>query len=342
MKDIAVSDRIILDTGDGAAISLIGDPEDAMLLATNFRDAVAADLPGDPTRLSARIGINLGPVRLVKDINGRPNIIGDGINVAQRVMAFAQPGQVLVSRSYYEVVSRLSDDYSALFHYEGAHTDKHVREHEVYAIGDTVPGLRRRSEAKRGISPGNSGSGEDTGAYPAQISTMIRNRLYRKPRFATALAVVAILSVAVVVRSYRNEAQTQVAQGAVAATRPGVAAAGVEIKPAAAAAQDKKPAAVPGVDKKLASAVAVAEKKASPGTAPKESDREVAVVKLAITPWGEVYVDGRKRGVSPPLRDVGISAGMHQIEVRNPSFASHIKTVEAKAGDQIRIKHKFR
>ena len=353
LKDIAVSDRIVLDTGDGAAISLIGDPEDAMLLATNFRDAVAAELPGDPTQLSARIGINLGPVRLVKDINGRPNIIGDGINVAQRVMAFAQPGQVLVSRSYYEVVSRLSDDYSELFHYEGSHTDKHVREHEVYAIGNTVPGLRRRSEAKRGIARGTSGSAQDTGDYSAQISTTIKNKVYKNPRFATSLTVVAILSVAVAVRSYRNEAQTRVESTAtaVAATRTGVAVAGVDNKPAAAAAEGKKPAAAAaegkkpavavGADTKPATAVVVAEKTASSGTVPKESEREVAVVKLAITPWGEIYVDGKKRGVSPPLHDVGIAAGKHQIEVRNPSFASHIKTVDVKAGDQIRIKHKF-
>jgi len=86
---------------------------------------------------------NLGPVRLVKDINGQPNIIGDGINVAQRVMSFAEPGQILVSRSYYDVMARLSEDYGKLFHYEGAKTDKHVREHEVYAISSSPSNLRR-------------------------------------------------------------------------------------------------------------------------------------------------------------------------------------------------------
>ena len=93
------------------------------------------------------MGINLGPVRLVKDINGQPNIIGDGINVAQRVMSFARPGQVLVSRSYYEVVSRLSDESSKLFSYEGSRTDKHIREHEVYAVGACPRCARRAVEA---------------------------------------------------------------------------------------------------------------------------------------------------------------------------------------------------
>jgi len=61
-------------------------------------------------------------------------VIGDGINVAQRVMSFAHPNQILVSRSYHEVVSRLSQEYAQLFHYAGLHRDKHVREHEVYEV----------------------------------------------------------------------------------------------------------------------------------------------------------------------------------------------------------------
>jgi hypothetical protein len=81
------------------------------------------------------MGVNLGPVRLVRDINGQPNIVGDGINVAQRVMGFAEPGQILVSRSYYDAASRLEQEYGGMFNYIGSRTDKHVREHEVYAIG---------------------------------------------------------------------------------------------------------------------------------------------------------------------------------------------------------------
>ncbi|OGT24519.1 MAG: hypothetical protein A2342_01565 [Gallionellales bacterium RIFOXYB12_FULL_54_9] len=93
----------------------------------------------------------MGPVRLVRDINGQPNIVGDGINVAQRIMAFADPSQILVSRSYYEAVSHISAQYTGMFHYQGSRTDKHVREHEIYAIG--YPGdqtTRRMSVQKAG------------------------------------------------------------------------------------------------------------------------------------------------------------------------------------------------
>jgi hypothetical protein len=135
IRDVPVADRIILDTGDGAAINFLGDVEDALKAALSLRESLLKEAPNSDNPLLVRMGINLGPVRLVRDINGQPNIVGDGINVAQRVMGFADSGQVLVSRSYYDAVSRLSSQYAEMFHYQGSRTDKHVREHEVYAIG---------------------------------------------------------------------------------------------------------------------------------------------------------------------------------------------------------------
>src|SRR5438874_8994689 len=138
LEQVPPRDRIILDTGDGAAVTFMGDPEDALFASMAVRDTAGA--------LTVRLGVNLGPVRLVKDLNGQMNIIGDGINVAQRVMSFAQPGQLLVSRSFYEVVSCLSRDYANLFHHEGARTDKHVREHEVYSVVGGTPAARRLAQ----------------------------------------------------------------------------------------------------------------------------------------------------------------------------------------------------
>jgi hypothetical protein len=80
------------------------------------------------------MGINLGPVRLVMDINGQPNVVGDGVNVAQRIMGFAESGQIVASRSYCEAVLRLLPQYAGMFHYRGSRTDRHVREHEIYVI----------------------------------------------------------------------------------------------------------------------------------------------------------------------------------------------------------------
>ena len=121
-------DRVIVDTGDGAAVVFLGDPEDAMIVGLAMRSG----------RVAMRLGINLGPVRLISDLNDQTNVIGDGINVAQRVMSFAEPGQLLVSHSYYEVVTRVSEHYKRIFLRVGKMQDKHVRDHDLYLVDDEV------------------------------------------------------------------------------------------------------------------------------------------------------------------------------------------------------------
>ena len=142
-------DCVLLDTGDGAALTFLGAPENALFVALRTRDGA-----GD---LSLRMGVNLGPVRLVIDLNGQENVVGDGINVAQRVMGFCEPGELLVSRSFYEVACRLAPDYVNLFVPRGAHLDKHSRSHEVYAIVPDARKLLRSAETEwlqRATSPG--------------------------------------------------------------------------------------------------------------------------------------------------------------------------------------------
>jgi len=64
-------------------------------------------------------------------------------------------------------------------------------------------------------------------------------------------------------------------------------------------------------------------------------------VRLAIAPWGEVYVDNRKVGVSPPLTEIKVKPGKHTIEIRNGSFEPYRQSVNLTANDSLRIKHKF-
>jgi hypothetical protein len=141
LKPIPSGDRVILDTGDGAAVTFLGNPEDALFSGLMLQHT---------TTLEARMGINLGPVRVVKDLNGQTNILGDGINVGQRVMSFADVGQLLVSRSFFEVVSRLSGQYDNLFTHIGERKDKHVRAHEIYSVNLAADALPSFVEATWG------------------------------------------------------------------------------------------------------------------------------------------------------------------------------------------------
>jgi hypothetical protein len=157
-------ERVIVDTGDGAAIAFRGDPERALYVALEVFDANVDDLP-------VRMGINLGPVSLMRDINGSDNVIGDGINVAQRIMGFAARGELLVSRSFYEVVSLLSGDYASMFKDEGARLDKHKRSHAVYSVGQAVRVARRVAEEQSRAKSQRGASGAYTviGRTPAQV-----------------------------------------------------------------------------------------------------------------------------------------------------------------------------
>jgi serine/threonine-protein kinase len=53
---------------------------------------------------------------------------------------------------------------------------------------------------------------------------------------------------------------------------------------------------------------------------------------LDIQPWGEVLVDGRPAGVSPPLARIEVSPGPHLVEVRHGSSAPWVAHIEVPAG----------
>jgi serine/threonine protein kinase len=66
-----------------------------------------------------------------------------------------------------------------------------------------------------------------------------------------------------------------------------------------------------------------------------------ARLRLAIAPWGEVYVDGKMAGVSPPLNEIPLPAGKHSVEIRNGAFPTYRRNVDLAPDASLRIKHKF-
>ena len=314
LEQVAARDRIILDTGDGAAVTFMGDPEDALFASIAVRDH-AAPVP-------VRLGVNLGPVRLVKDLNDQVNIIGDGINVAQRVMSFARPGQLLVSRSFYEVVSCLSRDYASLFQHEGARTDKHVREHEVYSVGAETPATRRIADTLS-----ETQAGEQARSWLSHSGPL---GLRRSALVAAPIVFLLIVAGGATARALMREEPKP---------KPGVAALQRPPFPAAVTAAP----ATPSLELPQMDTTSPSRKIARPDKKPdKAASGAGGRLELAIAPWGEVLVDGRSRGVSPPLRVVEMAPGPHTIEIRNSTFPAHVEKVQVKAGEAVRIRHRFR
>ena len=60
-----------------------------------------------------------------------------------------------------------------------------------------------------------------------------------------------------------------------------------------------------------------------------------------IRPWGEVLIDGKKRGVSPPIKALPIPEGRHRIEIRNSTFPPYTSDVDVSAGGRVSIVHSF-
>jgi TolB-like protein/class 3 adenylate cyclase/Tfp pilus assembly protein PilF len=112
---------IKIPTGDGMALVFYHSPEAPVDCALEISRA----LKNDP-ELRLRIGVHSGPVSGVIDLNGKANVAGAGINMAQRVMDCGDAGHILVSK-------RVADD---LEHYP------HWRPH-LHDLGET--------EVKHGI-----------------------------------------------------------------------------------------------------------------------------------------------------------------------------------------------
>ena len=62
---------------------------------------------------------------------------------------------------------------------------------------------------------------------------------------------------------------------------------------------------------------------------------------LAIAPWGEVVVNGERRGVSPPLKQLVLKPGTYKVEVRNGNAQPYVAEVTVKPGQASPLRHKF-
>ena len=144
LRGILPNDRVILDTGDGAAIAFLVVPEEALTVALLIADGMVNDASVFPEdRIALRAAIHLGPVRMVRDINDTFNILGDGLNTAHNIMNFAAPGRILVSRAYYDMVTPENPDIQRMLTQFGIKADAHGREHDLYLVGTskTAAGL---------------------------------------------------------------------------------------------------------------------------------------------------------------------------------------------------------
>ena len=66
-----------------------------------------------------------------------------------------------------------------------------------------------------------------------------------------------------------------------------------------------------------------------------------ARVALAIRPWGDIYVNGKKRGTTPPMKELWLKPGRYTVEIRNGGFAPYRQVVDVRAMATARLTHDF-
>jgi hypothetical protein len=64
-------------------------------------------------------------------------------------------------------------------------------------------------------------------------------------------------------------------------------------------------------------------------------------VRVAVSPWGNVEVDGTPVGTTPPLNELTLPEGRHQITIRNADFPPFTTSVNVTPGQPVSLKHRF-
>ena len=62
---------------------------------------------------------------------------------------------------------------------------------------------------------------------------------------------------------------------------------------------------------------------------------------IAVAPQGELYIDGKHYGTTPPITTLDLEPGMYRIEIRSGSRKPYLTYMAVEAGDQRRIRHDF-
>jgi TolB-like protein/class 3 adenylate cyclase/Tfp pilus assembly protein PilF len=136
--------RLIKTTGDGF-LAEFASPIAALRCAI----VIQGDLASDPTALRMRIGLNLGDV--IVDESG--DVYGEGVNIAARLEALADPGGILISgKIHSEVDGKVEADFEDRGEHQVKNISRPVRMYVVVtAATKTSPTASAVTEARKSL-----------------------------------------------------------------------------------------------------------------------------------------------------------------------------------------------
>jgi len=127
---------VALPTGDGYAIGFSDSPEKPIHLAMELHKALNRYNISQRghEKLLIRVGIDMGPVYVIKDINNMDNVWGPGIILTRRVMDLAGDMNIFASARIADDVLKLSAEYKKMLHPIGNYSIKHGEELQLFNI----------------------------------------------------------------------------------------------------------------------------------------------------------------------------------------------------------------
>ena len=100
LHGVPTAELIVTEIPQGAAIGYLGDPHDALAAALALGQ-----------RIVARVGLDIGLAVAAE----APSITVESLAIAGDVLRLAQPGQLVASGAFHDLVTRLSPPRAALF-----------------------------------------------------------------------------------------------------------------------------------------------------------------------------------------------------------------------------------
>ncbi len=127
--------KISMPTGDGMVIAFLLNPELplnlSMELHKKIREYNSDKTPED--RIGVRIGLSLGPVFILNDINNNKNVWGPGIVIARRVMDVGDDSHILIADRLAEELISLRDEYRTMIKPLSDYSLKHGQTIRIYS-----------------------------------------------------------------------------------------------------------------------------------------------------------------------------------------------------------------
>jgi len=142
--------RIVKKTGDGALIEFPSVAEAVRTAMHIQRSATEIESEKPPeTRIRLRMGINLGDIIVESD-----DIYGDGVNIAARLEALAQPGEIVISEAAVQTTDRTGCRFIDLGTQHLKNITRPVRVYRIVPAGTEANGESAVAERPASLVPG--------------------------------------------------------------------------------------------------------------------------------------------------------------------------------------------